>query len=84
MLVVPANMEKAKLPCTMGAACDYQTPELEFEQAVKLLDRHLLGAHEQGTANGQAVKSQAKTGKIIRPRLELKDSYVEEEQFAFF
>ena len=43
-------MEKVALPCTMGDACEYVTPELGIEYALKLLDKHLLGVHEQGPA----------------------------------
>ena len=32
----------------------------------------------------ELVPAKVKTEKVIRPRLELKDSYVEEERFAFF
>ena len=85
-LVVEAPaMEKVTLPCTMGDACEYVTPELGVEYAMQLLDKHLLGVHEQGPAEtGGPAAAPVKTGKVIRPRLELKDSYVEEERFAFF
>ena len=78
-------MEKVMLPCTMGDTCDYVTPELGVEYAMQLLDKHLLGVHEQGPAETKGTAAApVKTGKIIRPRLELKDSYVEEERFDFF
>ena len=52
---------------------------------MQFLDKNLLGVHEQGPAEtGGPVAAPVKTGKVIRPRLELKDSYVEEERFAFF
>ena len=41
-------MEKVMLPCTMGDACEYVTPELGVEYAMQLLDKHLLGVHEHG------------------------------------
>jgi hypothetical protein len=41
-LVVEAPaMEKVTLPCTMGDACEYVTPELGVEYAMQLLDKHL-------------------------------------------
>ena len=47
----------------------------------------LMGMHRQ-MAHPQQVQapitSQVKTGKIVRLRLELKDSFVDEETFAFF
>jgi hypothetical protein len=50
-LVIEAPaMEKVTLPCTMGDACEYVTPELGVEYAMQLLDKHLLGVHEQGPA----------------------------------
>lgn len=78
-------VEKVKLACPMSDTCEYETQELGIEYAMQLLDRHLLGVHKQAPAETTGtVSTPGKTGKIIRPRLELKDSYVEEERFAFF
>ena len=44
VLVEASIMKKVKLPCTMGDACEYETPELGIEYAMKILDRHLLGS----------------------------------------
>ena len=47
-LVVEAPaMDKVKIPCTMGKACKYTTPEVGIEYAMQLLDKHLLEVHEQ-------------------------------------
>ena len=50
-LVVEGHiMEKVKLHCTMGDVCEYLTQELGIEYAMQMLDKHLLGVHEQGPA----------------------------------
>ena len=78
-------MAAVQLPCTMGTGeCDYETPELPPDLALAMLDRHLLGAHQQGGQQGRQDATPARTGKFVRPRLELKDSFVDEEVFAFF
>ena len=78
-------MANVQLPCTMGTECDYKTPELGFDQAMAMLDRHLLGAHQQGQQERQGQgTAPSRTGKFVRPRLELKESFVDEEVFAFF
>ena len=78
-------MAPVQLACPMGSAtCEYKTEEVELEGALKLLEMHRQMAHQM--AHQQQVQSpntsQVKTGKIVRPRLELKDSYVDEETFA--
>ena len=78
-------MAAVQLPRTMGTGeCDYETPELPPDLALVMLDRHLLGAHQQGGQQGRQDATPARTGKFVRPRLELKDSFVDEEVFAFF
>ena len=78
-------MAAVQLPCTMGTEeCDYKTPELQFDQAMAVLDRHLLGVHQQGGHPERQDATPARTGKFVRPRLELKDSFVDAEVFAFF
>ena len=77
-------MTTVQLKCPMGAAtCDYMTEEVEtMTIAMQLLEMHARLAHPPQQA--QVPAAQAKTGKIIRPKLELKDSFVDEETFAFF
>ena len=75
-------MTKVQLSCPMGAECEYKTDEVDtMDNAVLLLQMHAKLAHQQGLG---ASTSEGKTGKIVRPRLEMKDSYVDEELFAFF
>ena len=76
-------MAPMQLACPMGSAiCGYKTEEMEQEGALQLMEMHTRLAHSQQV---QALNtSQVKTGKIVRPRLELKDSFVDEETFAFF
>ena len=71
-----------KLSCPMVAECGYRTDEVDtMENAILLLQMHAKLAHQQGVG---VVTTEGKTGKIVRPKLELKDSYVDEEIFAFF
>ena len=71
-----------QLSCPMGDECGYKTDEVDtMDNAILLLQMHAKLTHQQGVA---AVTTEGKTGKIVRPRLELKDSYVDEEIFAFF
>ena len=77
------TMAHVQLGCPLGSAtCDYKTEEVELASAMELLAMHTRLAHTQ-QAHGPAA-TQVKTGKILRPRLELKDSFVDEETFAFF
>ena len=67
-------MAPVQLECPMGSAtCAFKTQEVESELALKLLDRHtsLVHPHQVQTP----TTSQVKTGKIVRPRLELKESF---------
>ena len=69
------------LECPIGDTCDYKTQDVDIYNAMVLLQMHGKMAHQQGLG---AAPSEMKTGKITRPRLELKYSYVDEEIFAFF
>ena len=76
-------MAPVQLACPMGSAtCGYKTEEVELEGALKLMEMHRQMAHPHQVQT--PITSQVKTGKIVRPRLELKDSFVDEETFAFF
>ena len=61
--------------------CEYVIPELGATYAMQLLDKHLLGVHEQEPAETGPAADLVKTWKVLRPQLELKESYVEEERF---
>ena len=75
-------MTKVQLSCPMGDECEYKTDEVDtMDNAILLLQMHAKLAHQQGAGTATA---EGKTGKIVRPKLELKDSYVDEEVFAFF
>ena len=77
------TMAHVQLGCPLGSAvCDYKTEEVELASAMQLLEMHTRLAHTQ-QAHTPAT-TQVKTGKILRPGLELKDSFVDEETFAFF
>ena len=52
-------MEKVKLPCIMGDTCEYEIPELAVTDTMQLLDKHLLGVHEQ---------EPAETGPVADPK----------------
>ena len=79
-------MAPVQLPCSMGSAtCEFKTMEVETELALQLLTMHMNHAHPNQIQ--APTTTQVKTGKIVRPRLEdleLKDSFVDEETFAFF
>ena len=76
-------MAPLQLPCSMGSAtCEFKTLEVETELALQLLAMHMNHAHPNQVQ--APTTTQVKTGKIVRPRLELKDSFVDEETFAFF
>ena len=76
-------MAPVQLACPMGSAtCGYKTEEVELASAMQLLELHTRLSHPQQVQT--PTTSQVKTGKIVRPRLELKDSFVDEETFAFF
>ena len=62
------------IECPMGDTCDYKTQDFDMDNAMVMLQMHSKMAHQQGL--GEAP-SEGKTGKIVRPRLELKDSYVD-------
>ena len=65
-------MAPIKLPCLVGGDCDFQTVQLEYEQAKPLLDGHMQYAHgAAGTAGGK------KPEKFPRPEIKL-DSSVED------
>ena len=76
-------MAPLQLPCSMGSAtCEFKTLEVETELALQLLAMHMNHAHPNQVQ--APTTTQVKTGKIVRSRLELKDSFVDEETFAFF
>ena len=76
-------MAPLQLECPLGSAtCAFKTQEVETEVALQLLEMHRQMAHPLQVQ--APTTSQVKTGKIVRPRLELKDSFVDEETFAFF
>ena len=76
-------MAPLQLECPTGSAtCAYKTQEVELASAMQLMEMHMKHAHTQQIQVPNT--SQVKTGKIVRPRLELKDSFVDEETFAFF
>ena len=75
-------MAPLQLECSMGSAtCAFKTQEVETELALQLLAMHMKHAHPNQVQ--APITPQVKTGKIVRPRLELKDSFVDEETFAF-
>ena len=64
------TMAHVQLGCPLGSAtCDYKTEEVELASAMQLLDMHTRLAHTQQAYAPAAT--QVKTGKILRPRLEL-------------
>jgi hypothetical protein len=67
-ITVHLPMTTVQLKCPMGAAaCDYVTEEVAtMTSAMQLLEMHARLAHPQ---QAQVPAAQAKTGKIIRPRL---------------
>ena len=78
-------MEKVKLLCSMGDKCQYVTPELGFQQADKMLHKHLVVVHDKvPVVNRAPAAATVKTEKILRPRFTLKISQVKEESFQFF
>ena len=65
-------MAPVQLPCLVGGDCNFQTVQLEYEQAKPLLDGHMQYAHgAAGTAGGK------KPEKFPRPEIKL-DSSVED------
>ena len=61
------------------------TLELGFEQLEKMLHTHLVVVHDKvPVVNRAPAAATVKTEKILRPRLTLKNSQVEEESFQFF
>ena len=76
-------MAPVQLECPMGSAtCTFKTQEVETDLALQLLQLHTSLVHPQQVQ--APTTPQVKTGRIVRPRLELKDSFVDEETFAFF
>ena len=67
-------MAPVQLACPMRSAnCVYKTEEVETELAMQLLEMHTRLAHPHQVQ--APATTQVKTGKIVRPRLELKDSF---------
>ena len=65
-------MAPLQLECPMGsAACQYKTQEVELASAMQLMEMHRQMAHPQQVQT--PTTSQVKTGKIVRPRLELRN-----------
>ena len=65
-------MAPLQLECPMGSAtCAYKTQEVEIASAMQLMEMHTRLAHPQQVQ--VPATTQVKTGKIVRPRLELKD-----------
>ena len=69
-------MAPVQLECPMGPATfAYKTQEVEIASAMELMAMHMNHAHP--SQNQAPTNPQVKTGKIVRPRLELKDSFVD-------
>ena len=63
-------MAPIKLPCLVGGECEFETVELDYEQAKPLLDSHMQYAH----GGGAGAAGGKKPGKFPRPEIKMDSS----------
>ena len=63
-------MAPIRLPCLVGGECQFQTVQLEYEQAKPLLDGHMQYAHGGGAGAAGGKKPE----KFPRPKIKMDSS----------
>ena len=71
-------MAPIKLPCLVGGECDFETVELEYEQAKAQQDGHMQYAHGGGAAGPAGGK---KPEKFPRPEIKMDSSAEDWSEF---
>ena len=60
-------MAPIRLPCLVGGECNFQTVQLEYEQAKPLLDGHMQYAHGDAAGAGGGKKPENSRRPILKP-----------------